>query len=324
MERRAFLTTVSVGLTTAVAGCTSQASPSEEENKTNSQPSTEIQDSTQTETKIGAEKTLIREGSTAERTLGTGSLTEGGLRTPHHVVLTNQTGETQTATFVIMQSDSSVLNEQFELESAATVVATLTDLGTYDTQVTVPKTDTTESVTIGPGQFSCNVTRTTVGMQADGSLDSTVLSTRMACPSVITEHVAAGGSTSYTLGDESVLQDTGKGTHNVMLRNPTDQVWTGRIIVKSGSTTQLDGVYTIEANGTVLLTLSESNTYQIHMSILETDTTKTEQVSPENFDCNQSSTRVVINNEGGLEAKTLSTLMACPDDSSTATNNTSS
>jgi hypothetical protein len=47
------------------------------------------------------------------------------------------------------------------------------------------------------------------------------------------------------------------------------------------------------------------------MGVLETETTVTEQVTPENFDCNRSSTRAEIDDAGELTVNTVSTLMDC-------------
>ncbi|ELZ32403.1 hypothetical protein C472_15764 [Halorubrum tebenquichense DSM 14210] len=116
---------------------------------------------------------------------------------------------------------------------------------------------------------------------------------------------------SHTLGDEPVPADTGQFTHTFMLRNPSDETWTARMLVEADSTAQFDGLYAVEPESTVLLTLTESSTYTLSVDVLETEMTASEQITPENFDCNQSSTRVEIDSEGELIMNTLSTLMAC-------------
>ncbi|WP_241987244.1 hypothetical protein [Halorubrum sp. SD690R] len=83
------------------------------------------------------------------------------------------------------------------------------------------------------------------------------------------------------------------------------------MLVENDSTAQFDGVYTVGPAGTVLITLGERGTYTLSVDVLETEGTITEQATPENFDCNQSSTQVNISAGGELTGNTLSTLMAC-------------
>nr|WP_233512075.1 hypothetical protein [Haloferax sp. Atlit-12N] len=257
------------------------------------------------------ERTHIKSGDTVERTVGTKSLEERGLRKAHHVAFGNPTEETHHGTITVSKAGETVFEESVELEANASIVVSLTDLDTYAARVTVPELDATEEVTISPSQFTCNVTRTTISVQDDGTLDSIGVSTRMACPGVVSENASTDGLASHTLGDDPIPADTGKFSHTLMLRNPSDDTWTTRILVEDDSTTQFDGVYTVEPEGTVLITLSERGTYTLSMGVIETGTTVTEQVTPKNFDCNESSTRAEINAAGELTASTVSTLMGC-------------
>ena len=319
MKRRTFLASAGIGLTTAVAGCTSQAA-------SNGSPATDSEtttsEDTQTETEQQLERTHVAADDTAERTIGTASLDERGLRKSHYVAFGNPTEQTHQGTIMVSTADGTVFEESVELEANASIVASLTDLGTYTARVEVPELDTTEEVTVEPGQFTCNVTRTTVSIQGDNTLDSMSVSTRMACPDVVTKTASTGERVSHTLGNGSVPADTGESNHTLMLRNPSDETWTTRILVENESVVQFDGIYTVEAEGTVLITLSERDTYSLSMSVLETETTVTEQVTPQNFDCNESSTRAEIDDAGELTANTVSTLMAC--DVETNTTNESS
>ena len=320
MKRRTFLASVGIGLATVAAGCTSQASSSVAP-KTDSETTTATSEG-QTDTEQTPEQTLIEAGESAERAIGAASLEERGLRTPHHVAFGNSTEESHQGTITVSTADETVFEESVELEANASIVVSLTDLDTYTIRVTVPELDATEQVTIEPGQFTCNVTRTTVSIQEDNTLDSMSVSTLMACPGVITETAPTDELATHTLGDDPIPADTGKFTHTLMLRNPSDETWTTRILVENDSKAQFDGVYTVEPEGSVLITLSESGTYTLSMSVLETEAMVTEQVTPENFDCNESSTRVAIDDAGELTANTVSTLMAC--DAETNTTNKSS
>ncbi|MDB2253280.1 hypothetical protein PM033_16205 [Halorubrum ezzemoulense] len=317
MKRRTFLASTGIGLATATAGCTSQATWSRAR-ETGSDTTTTTSEGGQTETKQTPEQTLIEAGDTAERTIGTGSLEERGLRKTHHVTFGNPTEEPHQGTITVSKADETVFEESVEFEANASIAASLTDLNTYTARMTLPELDATEQVTIDPSQFSCNVTRTTVSIQDDDTLDSMSISTRMACPGVVTETAPADGLASHTLGDDPIPADTGKHSHTLMLRNPSDETWTTQILVENESIVQFDGVYTVEPESTVLIILSESGTYSLWMSVLETEAIETEQVTPGNFDCNESSTRAEINAVGELTANTVSTLMAC----NTETNST--
>jgi hypothetical protein len=308
MKRRTFLASTGIGLTTAVAGCTTQAGSSDSPPTDSETPTSE---DTQTNTEQQTERTHVAADGTVERTIGAESLDERGLRTPHHVAFGNPTAESHQGTVTVSTADEAVFKESVELEPNASIVASLTDLDTYTARVSVPELDATEKITVEPSQFTCKVTKTTISVQDDGTLDSLGISTRMACQGVVSDHVAARESASETLGDDPIPADTGKGSHTLMLRNPSEETWTTRILVEKDSTAHFDAVYTVEPEGTVLITLSEPDTYSLSVGVLETETTVTEQVTPENFDCNRSSTRAEIDDTGDLTASTVSTLMAC-------------
>ncbi|WP_049906816.1 hypothetical protein [Halorubrum tebenquichense] len=310
MKRRLFLASAGIGLSTAVAGCTSQA-PLSASSESDLEAGSNTSKTIENETDQKLEQTRIEVGDTTERTIGTGSLEERGLRTAHHVVFGNPTEATHHGTVTISTASETVFEESVVLEANASIVASLTDLGTYTVRVTVPELDATEVVTLDAHQFTCNVTKTTVNVQEDGALGSTSISTRMACPGVVSETAPSDEVMSHTLGDEPVPADTGQFTHTFMLRNPSDETWTARMLVEADSTAQFDGLYAVEPESTVLLTLTESSTYTLSVDVLETEMTASEQITPENFDCNQSSTRVEIDSEGELIMNTLSTLMAC-------------
>lgn len=309
MKRRTFLASAGSSLATVAAGCTSRIPSSRAER--DSETTTTTSADAQPETEQLPESTLIEAGDTAERTIGGASLEERGLRKAHHVALGNPTGETHHGIITVSETNETVFEESVELDANATIVMSLTDLNTYTTRVTVPEMDATEEVTIDPDQFTCNVTRTTVSIQENNTLDSMSVSTRMACPSVVTETASTAKPASHALGGDSTSTDSGNRSHTLMLRNPSDKTWTTRILVENDSTAQFDGVYTVEPEGTVAITLSESGTYTLSVGVLETEMTIAKQVTPENFDCNQSSTQVAITAAGQLTANTVSTLMAC-------------
>ncbi|WP_018258812.1 hypothetical protein [Halomicrobium katesii] len=316
MERRAFLTTIGVGLT-AAGGCLSPGSADSQA----TDPST---DTTQSTGRDRFEGALVETGETVERTVGTGTLKERGRRRPHRVAITNSTDERKRVTVSLERSGTTVLAEAFTLRSAATVEIALTELGRYALTVTVPAADATETISLGPDHFTCNVTKTSIGIQDDGSLDVLSTSTRMACPGVVTEEVSADAVASRPLGADSSDDDREETTHGVSLRNESDRTWTARLLVDSDAGPLFDGVYTVAPGGRVRLTLAERGTYSVSFDVLETGETATEAVPSSSFDCNKSSTRATIDADGELSVSTMTTLMAWPEPTPDTTTNSSS
>ncbi|QGN06981.1 hypothetical protein Hrd1104_06515 [Halorhabdus sp. CBA1104] len=333
MRRRTFLTTVGVGITTAVAGCNSKAQSGKPSTATSGSKGDEDSqrttsgagESTPTDTSTpGDERTRIERGGSSDQVLGDGSLTEEGLRRPHRVALTNQTDEAQPVSLSVQGTETASFDGQYVLEPSATVSIALTDLDTYTVQATGLEADATESLSIEPSQFTCNVTRTSIAFTAEGTFESTSLSTRMACPGVITEAVPAESTVSKTFGDEDPPAAGGDAAHNVVVGNPTGEAWTVRVILASETAPQLDGIYTIEPDGETRLTLTESGTYDIDVRVLETGTTETIRLTAADFDCNVSTTQVEVDADGHLEKTTVSTLMACPGETQPTAHNESS
>ncbi|MBO4249074.1 hypothetical protein IL252_14740 (plasmid) [Halomicrobium sp. IBSBa] len=316
MERRAFLTTVGVGLT-AVSGCLSAGSA-------DSQATDFSTDTTRSTERDRFEGTLVETDETVERTVGTGTLEERGRRRPHRVAVTNSGDEPKQVTVSLERSGTTVLEEVFTLRSAATVGIAFTELGSYDLTVTVPAADATEAISLGPDRFTCNVTKTSIGIQGDGSLDVLSTSTRMACPGVVTERVSADAVASRTLGDDSTDEDPEETTHGVALRNESDRTWTARLLVDSDAGPLFDGAYTVAPGGRVRLTLAERGSYSVSFDVLETGGTATEPVPSSSFDCNESSTRATIDADGELSVSTMTTLVACPESTPDTTTNSSS
>ncbi|WP_135662217.1 hypothetical protein [Halorhabdus rudnickae] len=334
MRRRAFLTTVGLGITTATAGCSSQSQPGESSTATDdttaeaAESTTDMvtDESTPTDTTtIEGERTRVERGETRERILGNDPLSEQGLRKPHYLALTNRTDEEYTLSLSIQGTQTASLDEQFILEPDATVSVSLTTLDTYAVRASALSTAATESLSIEPGQFTCNVTRTSIALVAPGTFESMTASTRMACPSVLTEDIAADSTVSKTLGGGTSSADGGGDTaHTVVVTNPTDEVWTVRAVLESDTMSQLDGIYTIEPGGKSRLRLTESGAYDIAVDVLESGGTVTFSLSPENFDCNVSTTQVTVGSDGQLDSTTLSTLIACVEHSETDSENETS
>ena len=333
MRRRTFLTTVGIGITTAAAGCSSAAQSNEPSTEADgstadgNESTTEIETDEPTPTNTTtpeAERTRIKRGETTRRVLGNDSLSEQGLRRPHHVALTNQTEEERSLSLSIQGARTASFDHQYILEPDATVSVSLTALDTYAVRASTPESAATESVSIEPPQFTCNVTRTSIALTAPDTFESMTASTRMACPGVTTETVAADSTVSQTVGDGKPPADGGDAAHNVVVRNPTSETWIVRVVLASETVSPLDGIYTIEPDGERRLVLTESGAYDIDVRVLDTGTTQTTRLTDDDFDCNVSTTQVSLDSDGSLNSRTLSTLMACVGDTETdAANETS-
>lgn len=321
MERRTVLTSIGIGLTIATAGCVSRAEQASDpgantENRYTDTEGTSDADATSAVTSVSDE-------DAEERTLGDGSLDENGLRTPVQVTLTNEAAETREAQLVVRESEDTLFDESFELEADAAVHVSLTELGEYTVQTTLidaatgadGDTETTEMLDVGYEQFDCNSTTAAVGIHDDGSLTSSVRSTLMACQGVVTERVASDETASSTVGTEPSAtgdeQAPGDETHGFVVHNPTGQTWTARLLVEQSSDPAFDGVYTLEPDATAEVILVESGDYRLETVVIETETAESEEIGPDSFDCNASTTQVELDSAGDLELTTISTQMAC-------------
>lgn len=307
MKRRAFLGTVTLGITT-IAGCLSRADPDE-------QPSGES-GQTPTDQPAPSEQTSDHErvptGETTDATLGEGTLSDDGARRPHGIVLENPTDETRIGALVVRRPDDSVaLEETYELEAGATVAVSLTDPLRYSADVTIPETGASDTVDVELAWFDCNSSSTNFTVQSDGQVEHATVSTKMACTNVDTEHVSAGEETSLSVGDGSLSEGGERKPHGVTVTNPTDDTWTGRLLIVGEKRPLLDGIYTLEPEASASVTLTEAGRYQGTASIPATGGSASFEVEPDQFDCNNSSTNVTIGADGTIDATTVSTLMAC-------------
>jgi len=327
MKRRSFLGTIGIGLATT-AGCigntddgavgsTGEASAtggtaSADDEATDTSTGTDASDETATETATEQppDGTPVASGEEYERRVGSGTLDETGLRRPHRIAVRNSTTTTRSVTLTIRRSGDDVFADQFALEPDAVVGVVLTDLDTYEVDATRPESEATESVTIGPDRFTCNVTQTSLTVETDGTLSSGSISTLMACPGVVTERIDTGATTTTAVNSATTSEDDRK--DEVTVENPTERQRTARILVRQDERVVFDGCYTLDAGATARLTLSQTEHYQIETTLLETGATETT-----TLDCNSSSTRFVAQQDGTLTVSGMSTRMACLTDTET-------
>lgn len=314
MERRTLLTTIGTGVVTAAAGCLSSANESDDTaNDTDGdgggpgpQP----------------ERTRVASGETDRRTFGDESLDGDGLRQSHVVALANRTDDAVEAIFSIRQDGEVAFEERFELGADGSIAVSLTELSRYELQASIPNVGSTTQA-LGLDLFGCNGGQTTIALQSDGTFETGTISTMMACPGVVTEHVAADESFEHLIGGGFGASDsngaggdgaTSEERHSLGLDNPTDETWTIRAELSDTSGSLFDGVFTLEAGASVNLPIADSGDYEFATSVLETDATATEAVGTDLFDCNVSSTTAAVDVDGQLSVQTISTMMACDVD----------
>ncbi|WP_323171126.1 hypothetical protein [Natrialba sp. PRR66] len=320
MERRTVLASIGIGLTTAAAGCLSEtdatADPGSESESNPESESTPENDDRSLATQAESAPTTVESGATVDRRIGDETLADSGLRKPVQVALTNRASETHTPALVIERDETTVLEESFELGADAAVHVSLSDLDEFTVRATLPDAEQAETVTVGRDQFDCNATTATIAVQDDGTLESSVISTLMACRGVVTATVERDETNSTTVGamPGASEQDAADAKHGVVVHNPTAQTWTTRILLEESSDPTFDGVYTLEPGATAEIELAESGEYDLDVTVLETDATEHEQIGATSFDCNTSTTQAELDAAGTVDLTTISTRMACPDD----------
>ncbi|MCF2164623.1 hypothetical protein [Halobacterium salinarum] len=290
MHRRPFLSRLCLGAVAATAGCLSRR-----DDRDYSATSRTRSTGTDASPPPSADRTRVAAGDTARRTVGTGSLDAGGLRRPARIAFTNPTSEPHDGTLTISRRGERVLDEPVTLAADASLVASLTDLDAYTARVSGPTLRGEQTATLRPGGFTCNATSTAITVQDDATLSSTRVSTRMACPGVVTDDVAAGDTATETVGAAGA-----GGDYALRLWNATAASWTTRLRVDTDSTPRFDGVYTLAPDSTAVVRLRDRRAYTASMRVLGTEATATARVTPADFDCPSAATRVSIDAAGSL------------------------
>ncbi|ELY99175.1 hypothetical protein [Natrialba asiatica] len=316
MERRTVLASIGIGLTTAAAGCLSETDATADPGSESDSESGPESDGRSLATQAESAPTAVESGATADRLIGDETLADGGLRKPVQVALTNRASETHTPALAIERNETTVLEEAFELGADAAVHVSLTDLDEYTVRATLPDAEQEETVTVGRDQFDCNATTATVAVRDDGTLESSVVSTLMACRGVVTATVERDETNSTTVGavPGASEQESADARHGIVVHNPTAQTWTTHILLDESSDPTFDGVYALEPGATAEIELAESGEYDLDVTVLETDATDHERIGATSFDCNASTTQAELDAAGTLELATISTQVACPDD----------
>lgn len=297
-----------IGATAAAAGCLSRATSIDPENES----SPDETESKANDPASDDETERIESETTGRRTIGSGSLDGNGLRTPHTVALANRTDEIVEGTFTIRTDGDVAFEETVELEPDAVLSVSLTEFARYEVEASIPDAGAATTETVGLDVFDCNGGQTTIGLRPDETLESTTVSTRLACASV-EERVPAGESIEHVIGGvgagEAENGDDAK--HALRADNPTAETWTVRAQLSEDAQAVFDGAFTLEPGAEAVLLIAESGDYEFEASVLETDAAATESVGADLFDCNSSSTTASVDAEGELDVQTISTLIAC-------------
>lgn len=308
MNRRTFLGVGGIGLT-AIAGCLSQANP---DDQVQDDPSGESTDDPNHDATPTNKTERVSSDETTNITLGKGMLSEDGARTPYRIIISNSTNEMWTSTFVVRDPDKSVhLDKTYELEPGSRVAILLTDPLRYTTEVAIPESGSSTTIDVDLEQYDCNSSSANITILSDGELESNTISTMMACQNLQTERVSADDDLSVSLGDGSLTDETDRKPHDVMMSNLTDNAVTSRLILMRDEQILLDGLYTLEPEAKVTVTLTKLGQYQAISSVPLKDNSKTVVIKPDQFDCNNSSTNATIQSGGSLDIKSVSTRMAC-------------
>ncbi|WP_248517679.1 hypothetical protein [Salinarchaeum laminariae] len=326
MERRTFMTTVGIAGVTAAAGCLSSADSSDDSaNDSENDPAT----GESTDPGAGSEsaEAQIASGETDHETVGSGALEGDGLRDPHTVALANRSDDAIEASFAVRTDDGVAFERTVELESEASIAVTLTEIARYEIEASVPGEGTATTETIPLDMFDCNGSQTTIAFRPDGTLESSTVSTMMACFGVVTERIPATETFEHTIDGAIGSGKSGTGDdqpseeqHSLGVVNPTDETWTVRAVLSGAEGAVFDGVFTLEADTAATLPIAEPGNYDLEASVLETDASEVESVDSDSFDCNVSSTNATVGADGQLEIRTISTMIACDVDSDDGSN----
>ncbi|MFC7203464.1 hypothetical protein ACFQJC_08065 [Haloferax namakaokahaiae] len=302
MQRRTLLSTLGIGLTAALAGCTASANGGDDP--------TETPTETASPTPEPIEAVLVEPGEQLTAVVGANAIIADGLGDPHHVRLRNDIDAPWFVSIDVSPPLVSGHAETYEVRPEAEVVLTFPVPAEYDVSVTDVQSTATTTATITPSNFDCNQSSTVISPDG-GELSVQTLSTRMACaPPTITEETPF----SVTLGDGSLPDDEATKPQSVMVSNATD---TAETVEFSISTTDeqivFGGTYRLEPNARLEVSLTEVRGVVAAVTRADGETTESVSISESQFDCN-SSTTVLALVEDEIQARTRSTLLFCGEE----------
>ncbi|WP_411963537.1 hypothetical protein [Haloferax sp. YSMS24] len=306
MQRRAFLAVTGTGLAAALAGCTASA------NGDTGGDDDSTPDPTPEPTPEPVDAVAVESGEQLTVVVGDGlESDEVGVK-PHRVRLTNP----ESAPWTVRVEVSTALRtghlETYEIHPDAEISVPLSLPADYEVTVTDVETDATTTELVTPTDFDCNQSWTTLSPD-DGSISVSGAATRMACSSPA---VTADEPLSVSIGDGSLPDEQTK-PRTLSISNPTESAEEVDISLETDTGAVAFGsVFRVESGARIDVNLTERRTFVARVGRIESEASEAVTVEPSSFDCNNVTTVVALNDSGGLQATTLSTLMACGEEQS--------
>ncbi|MFK8213151.1 hypothetical protein [Haloferax volcanii] len=307
MHRRTLLAATGTGLAAVLTGCTASAGDGADDGNSTTESTP---DPTPTPEPVDA--VSVASGEHLTTVVGDGPAGDDGALKPHHIRLENPTGEPWTARIDVSRPLGAGHAETYELDADATVNVSLRVPADYEVTVTDVATDADATEAVGPDDFDCNRSWTAFS-PGDGGVSVSGGSTRMACGSHV---VGADDAVTVGLGDGSLPTGATK-PHGLAVANPTDAADVVEFAYETpAGAVAFGGAYRLEPGARVGASLTEVR--EVTLRVVRRnesgeETTEAVTVETSQFDCNASSTTVSLTDDGGFEARTLSTLLFCGD-----------
>ncbi|ADE04320.1 hypothetical protein [Haloferax volcanii] len=308
MHRRTLLAAAGTGLAAALTGCIASAGDGADD----ADDGNSTTESTPDPTPEPVDTVSVASGERLTTVVGDGPVGDGGALKPHHIRLENPTGESWTARIDVSRPLGAGHAETYELDADATVNVSLRVPAAYEVTVTDIDSDAVATESVAPDDFDCNRSWTAFS-PGDGGVSVSGGSTRMACGSHV---VDADDAVTVALGDGSLPTEATK-PHGLAVANPTDVAEVVEFAYETpAGAVAFGGAYRLEPGARVGASLTEVREVTLRVARRDESgegTTEAVTVDKSQFDCNASNTTVSLTDDGGFEARTLSTLLFCGD-----------
>ncbi|POG57127.1 META domain-containing protein [Haloferax marisrubri] len=310
MQRRTLLAAAGTGLAAALTGCIASAGDGADDADDGNSTTESTPDPTPTPEPV--EAVSVATGERLTTVVGDGPASDDGALKPHHVRLENPTDEPWTARIDVSRPLGSGHAETYELARDAMVNVSLRVPADYEVTVTDIDSDAAATESVGPEDFDCNRSWTAFS-PGDGGVSVSGASTRMACGPRV---VAADDAVTVALGDGSLPTEATK-PHSLAVANPTDAAEVVEFAYETpAGAVAFGGAYRLEPGARVEASLTEVREVTLRVarrSDSGDEVSEAVTVEESQFDCNASNTTVSLTDDGGFEARALSTLMFCGD-----------
>ncbi|WP_410764514.1 hypothetical protein [Haloferax sp. DFSO60] len=300
MHRRTLLSSIGLGLTATLAGCTASAGTGD------------IDDPTTTPTPETVEAVIVESGKRLTAVVGGDALEGDTTLGTHHVHLQN---DAETPWVVGLDVSPELVpghSETYEIQGDAEVDLVFRVPAEYDLSVTDRQSGASTRETITPEDFVCNPRwtvpqwETTITPDDGGITVTKGPNEEFACSSLITEERPS----LVTLGNGSLPDSEGTKPHAVTVANVTES--TAEVafnLTTEEGTVVFGGDYRIEPNARLQVVLTEPH-HVIAELTRESGDGASVTIAESRFDCNNSTTVLALT-EDGIQARTLSTLVFC-------------